>query len=350
MTTVSTSPARAMAARRTIAVVMLAAAALGGAAPADAAPGYYNGIKLPYAAGVARVVVRSTSHGAGRHAVDFAMMYEPVLAMYAGRVAYVGESAGNGRHVLLDHGDGFCSNYLHFSKIGVRAGQRIQQGEVLGISGNTGKSSGPHLHAAVYRKSNSACGGGAASEVMMLFDEFPSRELRAGDWVVSRNGKPTAPFYPSVDLAASDRLLVKWNDYSNNETGFKVERRFGLKGAWAQIGVAPENALNFEDKGLAPRTQYCYRLRAFNNMGDSTYSNITCASTLVPGAAPAAPPPQATPMPAEPDDAATGVADSHNDSPHALDGSSLFYNGLVSVRLFLQGIGILPPEPEDGGE
>jgi hypothetical protein len=85
-------------------------------------------------------------------------------------------------------------------------------------------------------------------------------------------------------------------------------------------------------------------------MGDSTYSNVTCASTLAPGATPSAPPPQATPVPSDADDAPARATVSNNVSVHTLDGASLLYNGIVSVRLFLQGIGILPPEPEDGGE
>src|SRR5512141_1821488 len=77
-------------------------------APARAASGYYNGLKLPYMAGTARIVVRSTSHGPGRHAVDFGLNYEPVLAMYGGRVSVASESRDEGRYVVIDHGDGYC--------------------------------------------------------------------------------------------------------------------------------------------------------------------------------------------------------------------------------------------------
>ncbi|MBI5876005.1 MAG: peptidoglycan DD-metalloendopeptidase family protein [Chloroflexi bacterium] len=330
------------------AVLMLLSAAA--AQPADAAEGYYNGLKLPYIAGAARIVVRTTSHGPGRHAVDFGLIYEPVLAMYGGRVVVASQSVNEGRYVVIDHGDGYCANYLHFDKVQVRAGQRVQQGEVLGISGNTGKSTGPHLHAAVFRKVTASCtGAGAGTEVMLLFDEFPSRELRAGDWIVSRNGRPTAPYYPSVDIAASDSLLVKWNDYSNNEDGFKIERRTGAKGAWAQVGTVGENATNLRDAGLAPSTQFCYRMRAFNRAGDSTYSNITCASTLARGSAPVvlAPPtapqspPAAGPLSPAPGAEALDTADS------APGGEAFIYNGLLGLRILMQQIGLLSALPDE---
>ncbi len=313
------------------------------AAPVGAAPGYYNGLKLPYMAGTARIVVRSTSHGRGRHAVDFGLNYEPVLAMYGGRVSIASQSKDEGRYVVIDHGDGYCANYLHFDTLKVRAGQRVQKGEVLGISGNTGKSTGPHLHVAVYRKVNAICtGAGPATEVMMLFDEFPKRELQAGDWIVSRNGRPATPFYPSVDIATGDSLLVKWNDYSNNEDGFKVERRLGAKGAWVQIGVAGENATNLRDGGLAASTQYCYRVRAFNRAGDSIYSNIACAATLAPGSAP-----RVLPTPAAPATAGPPAIEPDATTPDTPDGAAFAYNAVLGLRIFLQNLGFWPAAPEE---
>ena len=51
---------------------------------------------------------------------------------------------GNG--VCIDHGDGWWSLYAHLSRVDVSIGQIVQPGEVLGLSGNTGVSTGPHLH------------------------------------------------------------------------------------------------------------------------------------------------------------------------------------------------------------
>ena len=51
-----------------------------------------------------------------------------------------------GGTVLLDHGHGLSSVFLHLSRVDVRVGQRLKQGEVLGAVGATGRASGPHLH------------------------------------------------------------------------------------------------------------------------------------------------------------------------------------------------------------
>ena len=53
---------------------------------------------------------------------------------------------GYGTHVILDHGFGYRTLYGHLSKVTVKEGQRLKRGEVLGLVGSTGASTGPHLH------------------------------------------------------------------------------------------------------------------------------------------------------------------------------------------------------------
>jgi murein DD-endopeptidase MepM/ murein hydrolase activator NlpD len=54
--------------------------------------------------------------------------------------------AFNGKNVRISHPDGTTSYYLHLSRIDVTAGQSVAQGQVIGLSGSTGRSTGPHLH------------------------------------------------------------------------------------------------------------------------------------------------------------------------------------------------------------
>ena len=70
----------------------------------------------------------------------------PVRAMAAGLVRFADPLDIRGNYALIDHGVGLFSGYAHFSELHVRAGQAVEAGQIIGLSGNTGRSSAPHLH------------------------------------------------------------------------------------------------------------------------------------------------------------------------------------------------------------
>ncbi len=83
------------------------------------------------------------------NAVDFGLpVGSPVLAAAAGKViiAKTGYNGGYGTYVVMTHADGSQTLYAHLSKLNVVAGDTVSQGERIGSSGNTGRSTGPHLH------------------------------------------------------------------------------------------------------------------------------------------------------------------------------------------------------------
>lgn len=88
--------------------------------------------------------------------VDFAMKPgNPVYATGDGVIESVKfEFFGYGNHVVVDHGFGYKTRYAHLKSIGVVEGMKVKRGECLGLSGNSGKSSGPHLHYEVIYKGN----------------------------------------------------------------------------------------------------------------------------------------------------------------------------------------------------
>ena len=75
----------------------------------------------------------------------------PVRAMDDGRVRFAGAMRGFGRVVWIDHGRTTLTISAHLSRIDVRAGQRVEAGQPIGLSGATGDVTGPHLHFEVWR-------------------------------------------------------------------------------------------------------------------------------------------------------------------------------------------------------
>jgi murein DD-endopeptidase MepM/ murein hydrolase activator NlpD len=70
-----------------------------------------------------------------------------VYATGAGKVIAAGWSDGGfGNYVMIDHGYGFSTIYGHLSKIEVADGMNVKRGDIIGLTGNSGTSSGPHLH------------------------------------------------------------------------------------------------------------------------------------------------------------------------------------------------------------
>ncbi|NOY86257.1 MAG: M23 family metallopeptidase [Deltaproteobacteria bacterium] len=70
----------------------------------------------------------------------------PIIAPADGVVVFAGREGGFGNLVVLDHGYGIATRYGHCSKLNVKIGQKVKRGDVVGFVGNTGRSTGPHLH------------------------------------------------------------------------------------------------------------------------------------------------------------------------------------------------------------
>jgi len=85
--------------------------------------------------------------GAFHTGVDISTTYgHPVMAPADGVVTYADRSSGYGRLVMIDHGHGISTRYGHLSAFAVLAGQVIRRGDIIGYVGQSGRSTGPHLH------------------------------------------------------------------------------------------------------------------------------------------------------------------------------------------------------------
>jgi murein DD-endopeptidase MepM/ murein hydrolase activator NlpD len=70
----------------------------------------------------------------------------PVVATSDGVVSAAGWAGGYGLRVALAHGGGLETRYAHLSQLAVRQGQRVTKGQLIGLVGSTGRSTGPHVH------------------------------------------------------------------------------------------------------------------------------------------------------------------------------------------------------------
>ncbi|MNC31464.1 Murein hydrolase activator NlpD precursor [compost metagenome] len=78
--------------------------------------------------------------------VDLVSGNRTIKAADAGTVSFAGVQNGYGNVVIVDHHNGYSTYYGHLSRISVSQGQRLEQGAQIGIMGNTGRSTGTHLH------------------------------------------------------------------------------------------------------------------------------------------------------------------------------------------------------------
>ena len=82
--------------------------------------------------------------------LDFAVPTgTPVSALNAGTVILAQPLYFEGNCVVIDHGQGLLTLYLHLSEFKVKEGDRVERGQLIGLSGGTGRATGPHLHLAV---------------------------------------------------------------------------------------------------------------------------------------------------------------------------------------------------------
>lgn len=96
---------------------------------------------------------------------------------------------------------------------------------------------------------------------------------------------PAAPSNLTATTVSQSQINLSWQDNSNNEQGFKIERKT-QGGSYSQITSVSANTQNYNDTGLNSGTNYCYRVRAYNANGESAPSNEACATTQGGGTTP----------------------------------------------------------------
>ena len=143
-----------------------------------------------------------------------------------------------------------------------------------GVRGGTGDG-GPAEKARLHLPSGLAMDG--AGNVYIA--DVRNHRIR----ILTRISSPVAlppPMGLTATAVSGSRVNLSWRDNGANETGFRVQRRSARSLDWVDIGTTAADVTMFSDTGLAPRTFYYYRVRAFDNTRTSAFSNKAVALTL----------------------------------------------------------------------
>ncbi len=159
----------------------------------------------------------------------------------------------------------------------------------------------------------------------------PDRNLSP---VATRPEEPEAPVSLAATPMSESQINLAWTDPTYKEDGFIIERRKAGETDYLQAAVVGRNVVSYTDTGLAPSTTYVYRVKAYNDVGDSAYSNTAPASTFL---APAHPPASAANLLA----AAQGphsILLTWNDASGDEQGFKIVREGVGAVGAVLAGV------------
>lgn len=110
-------------------------------------PVRYAGVSSPYGSRFHPILKRYIFHSG----VDLVAKYVPLRAAKSGVVTFAGNMSGYGKIIIIKHDNGYETRYAHLSQISTRVGERVERGELIGKTGNTGRTTGPHLHFEIRR-------------------------------------------------------------------------------------------------------------------------------------------------------------------------------------------------------
>lgn len=116
------------------------------------APGRRPSVRMVVTSGFGKRVHPITRKVTSHDGIDLsAPKGTRILASRSGKVTFAGEADGYGLLVIVDHGQGVETRYAHASAMLVKEGQEVKAGQVIAKVGNTGRSTGPHLHFEIRR-------------------------------------------------------------------------------------------------------------------------------------------------------------------------------------------------------
>jgi len=159
-------------------------------------------------------------------------------------------------------------------------------------SGGNAIYAGTHL-GGIFKSTDLGANWVSYNEGFQTFNDVPALQI-SGNYIYSgttgfwrRTLNAIAPSAPTNLAAFPDTFFIglSWDDNSNNEDGFKIERKNNLPdfaGQWVLIDSVGANIHSYTNTGLTPNTDYFYRIYAYNEFGNSAYSDSVGVITTLP--------------------------------------------------------------------
>ncbi|HEY9288220.1 MAG TPA: peptidoglycan DD-metalloendopeptidase family protein [Candidatus Dormibacteraeota bacterium] len=221
----------------------------------------------------------------GHNGWDLPLVYENVRAAAGGTVALAGTDSANpcfGNTIVVNHSNGLSTRYAHLNAIYVSVGQSVDRGQVIAQSGNTGCSTGPHLHFGVYITSSWTAIDPFGWTGPAGADPWPSD---MGDLWLTGNPMDPLPLAPQnvTAVAANASAVVSWS-MPSFDGGLPISQWFIQSSPGGVIATVPGNQLSGTISGLSNGTSYSFTVLAQNAVGNGFWS--TASNAIVPTSVP----------------------------------------------------------------
>ena len=231
-----------------------------------------TGFRLPFPAGKAYKITQvGSNHGYGRNAIDFSMAIgTQVAAMKDGYVRRLGTWSDGGKYIAVDHGS-FCSFYVHISSNRTSVGNYVKRGEIIALSGNTGNSTGPHLHISLMPdNSTNGCPYVSTKEYPIGFFEYGNLDIRTAK-VMSKTSQNTL-YIPPFSSTAIYGISISAPEVSVSVCdSTMLPNRYVYATLYrGPVGSYPEKSWSYVKK----TTTGCVTFTNMDGSGD-TYKNVT---------------------------------------------------------------------------